>query len=305
MNYLFPPSANGTSSSSGNRSISQLADEQRQRRSAPGWPGSGPFIGYSTATAPQQSLPPLRSANRNSGAPTGPAGPLPPLSSNQQQAPSLPTSTNATSHASDNILPFGYRRINERVNSPLRSALSSLDEIGHDLDYANSHLRALLDMTAPNDFIYQLPASQSPTFSHTMAARSGGAAGSRRELSRSEDNGRLNKRRKLDSDKTVTPPYSGFRYGRYGQVEPGALTMEIVSCDGGLYSDGSSYAAENILKNDNTVYCTKGNRCNIVLQHQGSTTFSLKELIIKAPGRNYSSPYVDRTRRIFLHKRAL
>ncbi|KAL1894700.1 hypothetical protein Sste5346_005673 [Sporothrix stenoceras] len=124
-----------------------------------------------------------------------------------------------------------------------------------------------------------------------MASRSsGGAAGSRRESSRSEETGRLNKRRKLDSDKNAAPPYKGFRYGRYGQVEPGALTMEIVSCDGGLYSDGSSYAAENILKSDNSVYCTKGDRCNIVLQHQGSTTFSLKELIIKAPGRNYSSP---------------
>ncbi|CAK7238064.1 hypothetical protein SEUCBS140593_010295 [Sporothrix eucalyptigena] len=123
-----------------------------------------------------------------------------------------------------------------------------------------------------------------------MASRMLGAAGGRRDSSRTEESGRLNKRRKLDSEKTDTPPYTAFHYGRYGQVEPGALTMEIVSCDGGLYSDGSSYAAENILKNDNSVYCTKGNRCNIVLQHQGCTTFSLKELIIKAPGKNYSSP---------------
>ncbi|CAK7213244.1 hypothetical protein SCUCBS95973_001735 [Sporothrix curviconia] len=124
-----------------------------------------------------------------------------------------------------------------------------------------------------------------------MASRSSGAAGSRREPSRTtEDSGRVSKRRKLDAEKTGAPSYTAFRYGRYGQVEPGALTMEIVSCDGGLYSGGSSYAAENILKNDNSVYCTKGNRCNIVLQHQGCTTFSLKELIIKAPGRNYSSP---------------
>ena len=66
--------------------------------------------------------------------------------------------------------------------------------------------------------------------------------------------------------------------------------MELVSCDGGLYSNESCYAAENILKNDNSVYCTKGNRCNVVLRHQGATVFSLKELIIKAPGSNYSSP---------------
>lgn len=67
--------------------------------------------------------------------------------------------------------------------------------------------------------------------------------------------------------------------------------MEIVSCDGGNYTEGmTSYAAENILKDDNSVYCTKGSRCNIVLQHQGATVFSLKELVIKAPGINYSSP---------------
>ena len=133
-----------------------------------------------------------------------------------------------------------------------------------------------------------------------MASRSGGAAGSRRESSRTEESGRSNKRRKLDAEKTLPPPYTAFRYGRFGQVEPGALTMEIVSCDGGLYSDGSSYAAENILKTDKSVYCTKGNRCNIVLQHQGCTTFSLKELIIKAPGKNYSSPYVPATNITFL-----
>ncbi|CAK7214086.1 hypothetical protein SBRCBS47491_002025 [Sporothrix bragantina] len=120
-----------------------------------------------------------------------------------------------------------------------------------------------------------------------MASRPSGLAGHRHRI---EESDRLSKRRKLDTDKAAPSPYTAFRYGRYGQVEPGALTMEIVSCDGGLYSDGSSYAAENILKNDSSVYCTKGNRCNIVLQHQGCTTFSLKELIIKAPGKNYSSP---------------
>lgn len=107
-----------------------------------------------------------------------------------------------------------------------------------------------------------------------------------------EDSRRV-KRRKLDSSDRLASSFKGFRYGHYGQVEPGPLTMEIVSCDGGMYTEGSgpsSYAAENILKNDNSVYCTKGSRCNIVLKHQGATVFSLKELIIKAPGSNYSSP---------------
>ncbi|KAK8139172.1 hypothetical protein PG984_002552 [Apiospora sp. TS-2023a] len=104
------------------------------------------------------------------------------------------------------------------------------------------------------------------------------------------DEGRRAKRRKLDSDRLATG-FKGFRYGKFGQVEPGTLTMEMVSCDGGIYSDdGQSYAAENILKNDPTVYCTKGPRCNIVLRHQGATVFTLKELVIRAPRSNYTSP---------------
>ncbi|KAL2270323.1 hypothetical protein VTJ83DRAFT_2507 [Remersonia thermophila] len=102
------------------------------------------------------------------------------------------------------------------------------------------------------------------------------------------DEGRPYKRRKVIQDR-VAPGFKGFRYGRYGQVEPGQLTMEIMSCDGGLY-DEHTYPPENILKNDNSVYCTKSNRCNIVLKHQGGTLFSLQELIIKAPGSRFSCP---------------
>lgn len=97
------------------------------------------------------------------------------------------------------------------------------------------------------------------------------------------------KRRKLDSDR-IGPSFRGFHYGTYGQIEPGQLTMEIVSCDGGLWPDEHSYAPENILKSDTSVYCTKGNRCNIVLKHQGGTVFTLEELIIKAPGSRFSCP---------------
>ncbi|ODA81211.1 hypothetical protein RJ55_04175 [Drechmeria coniospora] len=104
-----------------------------------------------------------------------------------------------------------------------------------------------------------------------------------------EDN-RRSKRRKIDANRLASSA-RGFRYGRYGQVEPGQLHMEIVSCDGGMFSNESSFAAENILRNDNSVYCTKGNRCNIVLRHQGATIFTLRELVIKAPcSMNYSHP---------------
>lgn len=108
----------------------------------------------------------------------------------------------------------------------------------------------------------------------------------------SDANNRRYKRRKLDSDR-LGPSFQGFRYGKYGQVEPGPLRMEIVSCDGGMFSNESSYSAENVLKDDLSVYCTKGNRCNIVLRHQGSTVFSVRELVIKAPAAQaYSHPYV-------------
>lgn len=96
------------------------------------------------------------------------------------------------------------------------------------------------------------------------------------------------KRRKLDSD--FLSRNHGFRYGYYGQVEPGTLKMELVSCDGGMYEGEPQYAAENMLKDDNSVYCTKGTRCNILLRHQGTTVFTLKELIIKAPGTDFDAP---------------
>lgn len=148
---------------------------------------------------------------------------------------------------------------------------SNFEELDRSLDEANSNLRALLDLT--HSALTTIP---QPLRSHDFP-----------------DDNRRNKRRKLDADRLGSGGVKAFRYGRYGQVEPGQLRMEIVSCDGGMFSNQSSYAAENILKDDNSVYCTKGNRCNIVLQHQGATVFTLQELIIKAPcATNFSHPYV-------------
>ncbi|KHO00762.1 uncharacterized protein MAM_01540 [Metarhizium album ARSEF 1941] len=151
----------------------------------------------------------------------------------------------------------------------------NLDELDQTLDEANSQLRTLLEMT--NHINLMTPFVRS-TLSPTI-----------RPHDFSDDN-LPTKRRKIDSNRLV-PSFKGFRYGKYGQVEPGHLQMEIVSCDGGMFSNESSYAAENILKDDSSVYCTKGNRCNIVLRHQGATVFTLEELIIKAPASmNYSHP---------------
>ncbi|KAJ5584028.1 uncharacterized protein N7459_003828 [Penicillium hispanicum] len=101
--------------------------------------------------------------------------------------------------------------------------------------------------------------------------------------------GRL-KRRKLDSDDN-REGVRGFNYGQYGQVVPGALKMEIASCDGGIYDpDGDSSFPENVLRNDQTVYCTKSDRCNLVLRHRGEAPFCLKKIVIKAPRAGFDSP---------------
>jgi hypothetical protein len=149
------------------------------------------------------------------------------------------------------------------------NGLVDLQNAGRQLEQASSSLRALLDTPVPT--------FSSPTLEEMEY--SGEAAHNRRL-----------KRRKLDSEH-VDSEHTGFRYGKYGQVEPGKLNMEIVSCDGGIYEQkGVNYAAENVLRNDDTVYCTKSNRCNLVLRHQGATVFSLKELIIKAPHHGYTAP---------------
>lgn len=101
------------------------------------------------------------------------------------------------------------------------------------------------------------------------------------------------KRRKLDADDNREGT-GGFNYGHHGQVVPGALKMEIASCDGGIYDlDGEGASPDNILRNDQTVYCTKSDRCNLILRHRGEAPFCLKKLVIKAPGVRYDSPYVS------------
>ncbi|KAI9859355.1 MAG: hypothetical protein M1813_006692 [Trichoglossum hirsutum] len=65
---------------------------------------------------------------------------------------------------------------------------------------------------------------------------------------------RRNKRRKLDVD-SCGAGLSGFSYGRYGQVEPGELNMQILSCDGGNFTEDGG--AENVLRKDSIVYCTE------------------------------------------------
>ncbi|ROT40372.1 hypothetical protein SODALDRAFT_330090 [Sodiomyces alkalinus F11] len=201
-------------------------------------------------------------------------------------------------------MPFSFndeqdRRRHSRPNgaaarTPHRSTAPPAGDGDDDLGFAGlgagDPFRNALERLPQNAFspFSPPPYASNLSLSHFNVSSSGTGT-SLRPHEHAEDNYRA-KRRKIESDR-IAPTFKGFRYGRYGQVEPGDLTMEIVSCDGGLFSNGSSYTYENILKNDKSVYCTKSSRCNIVLRHQGATSFCLKELIIKAPGSgNYSSP---------------
>jgi hypothetical protein len=104
------------------------------------------------------------------------------------------------------------------------------------------------------------------------------------------------KRRKLEHDVSYPPPYSGFKYGYKGQVVPGRLKMDIVSCDGGEYEKRSSeyglYPIHNVLRNDKTVYCSEKSRCNLLLKHIGEMPFTLEKVVIRAPDRGFTAPYV-------------
>jgi hypothetical protein len=160
-------------------------------------------------------------------------------------------------------------------SNPISSNSADLHNGPRYLEAATSSLRALLDTPILN--------TASPTLTP-------------QEPSAEAEHNRRIKRRKLDPE-SKEKYWGGFNYGRYGQVEPGTLQMEIVSCDGGIFQDPhyfpkGHYAAENVLREDNTVYCTKSNRCNMVFKHQGETAFSLTELIIKAPHKGFTAPSV-------------
>jgi hypothetical protein len=200
---------------------------------------------------------------------------LPPRSPPDEQSPRERAATRLAGMAARRArprMPPSDRYLNSHrtvlgESSASSHGLADLQHAGQQLEQASSNLRSLLDSPVPH-----LSSPLDPDYS-------GEAEHNRRA-----------KRRKLDTDKLETG-FKGFSYGKYGQVEPGKLKMEIVSCDGGIYQDhGENYAAENVLKNDQSVYCTKANRCNLIIRHQGATVFHLKELIIKAPRNGYTAP---------------
>ncbi|KAF2474113.1 uncharacterized protein BDR25DRAFT_255746 [Lindgomyces ingoldianus] len=104
---------------------------------------------------------------------------------------------------------------------------------------------------------------------------------------------RHSKRRKLDHDANSPPGYDSFKYGHHGQVVPGRLKMEVVSCDGGEYKKSNSdglYKIQNVLKNDKSVYCSESSRCNLLLKHMGEMHFALEKVVIRTPDRGFTAP---------------
>ncbi|KAH8725223.1 hypothetical protein GQ44DRAFT_681563 [Phaeosphaeriaceae sp. PMI808] len=105
---------------------------------------------------------------------------------------------------------------------------------------------------------------------------------------------RQSKRRKIEHNDSPNLRHDGFRYGHKGQVVPGRLKMEVLSCDGGEYYDKDLpiglHNVRNVLKNDNSVYCSENSRCNLLLKHIGDAPFALEKIVIRAPDRGFTAP---------------
>jgi hypothetical protein len=90
-----------------------------------------------------------------------------------------------------------------------------------------------------------------------------------------------------------------MKYGWSGQVESGQLRLYINHCDGGELNARSAgyrnYCAENVLRDDSSVYCSKSAECNLLFGHHADTIFHLDKLIIQAPTMGYTAPYVLRS----------
>jgi len=115
------------------------------------------------------------------------------------------------------------------------------------------------------------------------------------ERSEGEDSGsrRRPKRRRVDFDGAPAPKQA-IKYGHYGQVEPGRLKLELMSCDGGEHVDSRHpeqfLGARNILRHDKSVYCSERRHTNIVLRHADDTPFCLEKLHIVGPEHGFTAP---------------
>ena len=101
------------------------------------------------------------------------------------------------------------------------------------------------------------------------------------------------KRRRLDSEPSL-PPKQPIKYGYHGQVEPGKLQMEIISCDGGEHRDPrhpqTYLGSDNLLRHDKSVYCSDRPSSSIVLRHADDSPFCLEKLYVCGPEHGFTAP---------------
>lgn len=185
-----------------------------------------PSIASLTSAA---SLPPLRYLGNRRGW--------------NNESPSFDASTHSGRQTPSSTLDRNRTLAGQRpVDQPSFEDLEQLDD-------ANTHLRALLDYTNSN---FMPPPRYPPSFHSTPRS------------DHNEDSRRV-KRRKLDSERHGRG-FQEFRYGKYGQVEPGQLRLEIETCDGGVYGNEQENPPESILRNDDSVYvCRFPTRCTVTL----------------------------------------
>jgi hypothetical protein len=156
---------------------------------------------------------------------------------------------------------------------------------------AHTREQRLADMDATNDVLDSLgglPASNPFTISNTQTRP--------RSPIVQVNSERRHKRRKLEHDSSTATEYMCFKYGHKGQVVPGRLRMEIVSCDGGEHRRDNPpglYRVQNVLRNDKSVYCSESSQCNLLLKHIGEAPFALDKVVIRAPDRGFTAPYVS------------
>ncbi|KAI4678000.1 uncharacterized protein J4E88_006518 [Alternaria novae-zelandiae] len=153
---------------------------------------------------------------------------------------------------------------------------------------ARTREQRLADMDATNDVLdslSDLPTSNPFTISNTQPR-------SRSPIVQLNSE-RRHKRRKLEHDSSAATEYMCFKYGHRGQVVPGRLRMEIISCDGGEHRRDNPpglYRVQNVLRNDKSVYCSESSQCNLLLKHIGEAPFALEKIVIRAPDRGFTAP---------------
>ncbi|KAF1813496.1 hypothetical protein P152DRAFT_457860 [Eremomyces bilateralis CBS 781.70] len=294
--FDWPPASSSSRNRDGDRQPSALQDDEEPtaRSRYPGFtlltPTTAPSIppssdsapsfafgvpSTSTATMPHSSdnAPPPRRRrvfSRSSSRQDDDAS-----SENPDIAPPA-SSTRAPNHSSRRPLLSAMarqRRLAQRDEAADNPALAAL----HDASDYVSRISDILDRASSSN-LRRLPLPDFSWIAEQDASRE-----------RSRPRG---KRRKLDHDHSVADPdYKGFRYGYHGQVVPGKLNMEVLSCteDGNDDTYIMNRRAQ-FLKDDKSVCSIKSSSCDLLLRHEGEVPFTLQKVVIKAPERGYPFP---------------